>query len=305
MEWDTFENHYVNVENVHGNTIKSRYWDLKKGSDYVGTILFLHGIGNSIEICTPLVKPLLELGYRFLAVDFPGHGKTELCKDKNLYTNEGFPTFAYQFIKSIGLSTPVTLLVHSLGGIAATRLTASHPEIVNKLIMIGPGGFSKDVVFKFRLGSVPGLGRLAMTDYLLDRTVDKRTRNLPQSEYMNPEFIRLDAQYLKNTKGLAVRWLLGNEIRLFTGYPGYLNAELLKHVSTPTLLIWGMHDETIPVGDSKNALAGISNSRLVIFDDAGHRPHVSHTQEVVDYISEFIRNGKLAEEDKLGKTIHK
>ena len=126
------------------------------------TILFLHGIGDSLEMCISTIKHFIP-HYRFIAVDFPGHGKTTLVHDKSVYTSEGYTLFVDRFINALKLSAPIYIFSHSMGGIAATRFTYAYPDLVKKLVLFAPAGYGHDMAFKFRLVTIFPFGELSFS----------------------------------------------------------------------------------------------------------------------------------------------
>jgi hypothetical protein len=56
----------------------------------------------------------------------------------------------------------------------------------------------------------------------------------------------------------------------------------------PTLLRWDAHDAIIPVEHAYLAAASIPESRLEVFDDAGHFPHHSDPGRFVAVVRSFL-----------------
>jgi surfactin synthase thioesterase subunit len=69
-----------------------------------------------------------------------------------------------------------------------------------------------------------------------------------------------------------------------------VQADELRRLTTPTLLIWGDHD---PVGtvDAARSVAGlIPDARLEVLP-GGHVPYLGNPERVSDLLSEFVRVG--------------
>jgi pimeloyl-ACP methyl ester carboxylesterase len=64
--------------------------------------------------------------------------------------------------------------------------------------------------------------------------------------------------------------------------------KILDKIQTPTLIIWGAHDETTPLADGELMHAGIRNSRMVVIPDARHSPHITHIQQMADLIAKEL-----------------
>jgi pimeloyl-ACP methyl ester carboxylesterase len=68
----------------------------------------------------------------------------------------------------------------------------------------------------------------------------------------------------------------------------------LNNLRTPTLLLWGKYDFTVPIGVANDAINHLSSSykKLVIFSHSGHRPIQSEPEIVQAEISSFIEQFK-------------
>jgi hypothetical protein len=56
----------------------------------------------------------------------------------------------------------------------------------------------------------------------------------------------------------------------------------------PTLIVWGARDSLIPVSHAVAAHEVIPESRLEIFEDAGHFPHCETPERFVEAVVDFI-----------------
>ncbi|TFH23573.1 MAG: alpha/beta fold hydrolase [Myxococcales bacterium] len=69
-----------------------------------------------------------------------------------------------------------------------------------------------------------------------------------------------------------------------------VNAADRLHLTSqvPTLIVWGGCDAIIPVRHAHAAHDAIENSRLEIFEDAGHYPHCEDPGRFAELLTEFI-----------------
>ena len=58
----------------------------------------------------------------------------------------------------------------------------------------------------------------------------------------------------------------------------------------PTLIVWGRRDHIIPPGHADAAHEAIPGSRLVIFERAGHFPHVEEPAAFVEAVTDFVES---------------
>jgi pimeloyl-ACP methyl ester carboxylesterase len=66
------------------------------------------------------------------------------------------------------------------------------------------------------------------------------------------------------------------------------NDRLYLASRVPTLIMWGRRDRIIPVSHATVAHEAIPGSRLVIFDESGHFPHVEEAARFVEVLVDFI-----------------
>jgi len=59
-------------------------------------------------------------------------------------------------------------------------------------------------------------------------------------------------------------------IRLMRHREGDLSQQELKKIDTPSILIWGREDKSVPLVIAERLKSDLSNSRLVVVDNAGH-----------------------------------
>ena len=65
----------------------------------------------------------------------------------------------------------------------------------------------------------------------------------------------------------------------------------------PFLLVWGERDSIIPVEHGLSAHALVPSSRLELFEEAGHFPHLDEPQRFIDVLLDFIESTDPADLD--------
>lgn len=97
------------------------------------TLLMLHDIGGSHLAFAPQVEHFAMAGWRAVAWDMPGYGRSAPVEPYN------FKALAQSCAALIdALRVPaVTLLGHGTGGMVAQELLARRPELVERLILCG------------------------------------------------------------------------------------------------------------------------------------------------------------------------
>jgi pimeloyl-ACP methyl ester carboxylesterase len=129
-------------------------------NDQCSPILCLHGWLDNAASFTPLAAHLPTLP--LLALDFPGHGySSHRSADAHYY----FFDWVHDLVTLCRQQqwSKLTVIGHSMGGMVATALAASFPELVGKLILIDSLGFitndESEVPAQLRLGIESRLAR--------------------------------------------------------------------------------------------------------------------------------------------------
>ena len=104
-------------------------------------ILLIHGFASHVDmnwISTGWVKHLVDAGYRVLALDNRGHGKSDKLYDPALYSTEIMANDAYNLLNHLKISK-AHVVGYSMGARVAAVLALEHPYRVGKLILGGLG----------------------------------------------------------------------------------------------------------------------------------------------------------------------
>ena len=66
--------------------------------------------------------------------------------------------------------------------------------------------------------------------------------------------------------------------------------EDLKNIRTQILLIWGSEDAITPLKSGKVYAEKLSNARLEIIQGAKHGLHKTHTMDIINLVSPFLKS---------------
>ncbi|RJE25253.1 fumarylacetoacetate hydrolase [Aspergillus sclerotialis] len=113
------------------------YKSLGKGKN---SVVFVHGLGGSMEFFLPFIKSLgLKDSHQLHLADLEGHGLSPTSPLSSV-TIESLAEDLAGIVELASLSPGLetTLVAHSMGCLVAMRFAIQHPEKVHKLILIGP-----------------------------------------------------------------------------------------------------------------------------------------------------------------------
>ena len=107
-----------------------------EGPGNAGTFLLLHGEPTWSYLYRRMIPPLVEAGYRVVAPDLIGFGRSDKPTDRAAYTYAGHVAWLTEFVG--GLDRPATglqLFVQDWGGLLGLRMAAEHPDWFDRVVI--------------------------------------------------------------------------------------------------------------------------------------------------------------------------
>ncbi len=202
-------------------------------------LVLIHGIGGSVNWWENNL-PAFTQHFRTYALDLPGFGRS--WRMRRVYSIERLADYVRQWLDLVGLER-VALLGHSLGGQVATRLAATTPQRVERLILAAPSGLWPTQ--RERLNWFVKAPRVKVP--------------LQQVLTIASGTMRTDALALLYSLNAIV--LDGKQASLS-----------LQSLQTPTLVVWGTADSVLPplLGPRIAALITKAPVRLGYIEDGTH-----------------------------------
>jgi pimeloyl-ACP methyl ester carboxylesterase len=118
---------------VEVDGLKVRYLEAGAGP----AVVMLHGasLGSSGEVFEAAMDPLREAGYRAIAYDQPGYGRTDNPRDS---TSSYRSAFIPKLLDALHFDQ-ATLVGHSQAGLFAVQNALTHPERVSAVVIVATG----------------------------------------------------------------------------------------------------------------------------------------------------------------------
>jgi 2-hydroxy-6-oxonona-2,4-dienedioate hydrolase len=259
--------------------VRIRYVD--KNTNASGhPVIFIHGLGGSIESWDSNIRQLISSKLRIIALDLPGFGFSD--KSKIRYSIKFYANFITTFLEAIGVGRKVTLVGSSLGGQIAAEIAINKSEIVSKLVLISPAGATPKS-FK----GTPSLRKyVRITRAKSSKEIKKILSSLDNTK-VEDSYANAIYRILSTPEAQAAFVSALNESSRAPRFTKYI-----ANTNLAVLLIWGKEDKIIPV---KYAIPffNIPNCRLLIIERCGHRPHVEKPElfnrVVYDFVCERIQ----------------
>lgn len=130
-----FRPRYVEVPADAGRSLRVHYVDEGSGE----TVLLLHGEPSWSYLYRKVIPILVDAGYRAVAPDLIGFGRSDKIADRNEYTFARHVEWTSAALDAIGLDGGVTLFGQDWGSLIGLRLVGEQPERFAR-VAIGNGG---------------------------------------------------------------------------------------------------------------------------------------------------------------------
>jgi pimeloyl-ACP methyl ester carboxylesterase len=245
---------------------------------YGGTpILLLPGFDSSVLEFRRLL-PQLARQQQTWAIDLLGFGFTERPALAP-YTPAAIKTHLYAAWQTL-IGEPVILVGASMGGAAAIDFTLTYPEAVAQLVLLDSAGFAAGPAIGRFL--IPPIGYLA-TEFLRQPRV---RRQVSFSAYADPSLVTPDAECCGALHLQLPGWRAA--LIAFTQSGGYnFLSDRIRHLTRPTLIIWGDRDQILGTQDAERFRAAIATSQLTWIPNCGHVPHLEQPDATAEAILQF------------------
>jgi pimeloyl-ACP methyl ester carboxylesterase len=258
-------------------------------------LLLLHGIGDSSATWSGLL-PLLAEHFTVIAPDLLGHGASD--RPRADYSVAAYANGMRDLLALLEVDR-VTIIGHSLGGGIAMQMSYQFPELVERLILVAPGGVGPEIHALLRLATLPGAPALIP---LVNNGVTRIAARLAVRalSVISPA-VATDADDIFATMAAMAdggsRSAFCRTLRSAADLRGQAVTILDRCYladSIPTLLVWGAHDPVLPVAHAYIAAAAMPSARLEVFRRAGHFPHHTDPVRFLETVMEFVGATKPA-----------
>lgn len=250
---------------------------LDEGSGPV--VLWLHGSGPGASGFSNFkgnYPQFAAAGFRNLVVDLPGFGRSDKPEDAQ-YNLEFFVSAISGFLKAVGIKR-CTLLGNSLGGAIALGLALAEPELVDKLILMAPGGVEdRETYFK-----MVGIQRMVELYNAGPLGIEQMRRIMSLQLFDSSQ---LDDKLLAERVAVAVH----QPRNLFTTMLVPNMTERLEELQVPILGFWGTDDNFNPPSGALKVLQHAPDARFIMLNRCGHWVQVEHRELFNQSCVEFLR----------------
>jgi pimeloyl-ACP methyl ester carboxylesterase len=250
-------------------------------------IVLLHATASSLHSFEAWAVELARTR-RVIRVDLPGAGLTGPFRGEwsaTDYRGDTYARFLIELLDALALQR-VALVGSSLGGEIAWRTAVQAPQRVSRLVLMaatGPAYRPLQEPLAFRLAPWPLANRLS--EWVLPQALVARSL---QQVFADPS--RLTPALVERTRALALRE--GNRAalrhRLQQRQLDTADAERLRTLKLPVLLLWGREDRLVQPAVAAQFQTLLPHARLVLLDGLGHLPHEEQPAAALAPVQAFL-----------------
>lgn len=200
--------------------------------------MFLHGYLADRNSFYQQIK-FFERDFEVFAPDFKGFG--ENTQMEYPYSLDDYVQDLKEYMYKNAITQP-HVVAHSFGGRVALKSASMNEQIFDKLVLTGCAGMKPKVTLK-------KIAKKTAFSLLKTFVPKQKLKKFYSSDYlaldsvMKQSFIKIVSEHLDKE---------------------------LANIKNPTLLIFGNRDKQTPIYMAERLKKGIKDSKLIIFENAGH-----------------------------------
>jgi 4,5:9,10-diseco-3-hydroxy-5,9,17-trioxoandrosta-1(10),2-diene-4-oate hydrolase len=250
----------------------------------VGTgpaLVFLHGSGPGASGWSNFIgnaEVFAAAGFQCVLVDNLGYGLSS--KPDLDYGMDVIAAGTVAVLDQLGIEV-CTLVGNSHGGAQAMWLVLNHPERVERLILMAPGGLETRETYM----SMRGIRSMMRCIYGPEGITLAGMQKVFEKQLFDtscvPEGVVQQRYELSLTQPTRVfRTLAVPDL-----------SERLGEITCPTLALWGVNDLFCPVSGAEKLATGIPNCRVTVFSQCGHWVMVEKRAAFDRLVLDFLNHG--------------
>lgn len=249
---------------IRANDLNVYYFERGQGVP----IVFVHGNWSTSLSWQPTIE-LLPDGYRAIAYDLRGRGKTE--GPDNGYTMPELAADLLGFADALGL-TKFHLVAHSLGSGIGLQFALEHPERLYSLLVVAPAW-------------VDGMPEAYNVPAAQQALKDNKAIFAQAYKAMMPTLA--DETFFQQLADEGHEQRIEATMRNLPALVDWRPGDSLRGIPVPTLVVSGAMDVLTGGANAERAAAALGTAQVVM-QGVGHSPNIEAPREFVDVLIDFI-----------------
>jgi pimeloyl-ACP methyl ester carboxylesterase len=251
-------------------------------------VVFVHGFFMPSFIWDANFYVFADSGFNVLRYDNYGRGYSD--RPETEYSTDLYTEQLYELLMKMDVNTPVDLIGSSHGGLIVMAFTEKYPEMVRKVVLVNPAGFTysdSEIEFGrfiYSLVSAVGIPKIIMNEDTLTGFYEyiKEKRNIEESA--------LNSNFERAVEQLKYKGLRNSVYSFVNNFEGHVKDiyENVAKMDKDILLVWGEKDLGIPISTANAIIDTIPEINYIFLPEDGHTPHVSNPDEFNRIVINFL-----------------
>ena len=248
------------------------------GSGERGVVLFVHGSGPGASGWSNFKGNypfLAEHGYRTIVPDTMGYGYSTKPEDGAFSLSDVAAQYK-GLLDTLGIES-ATIIGNSQGGAIAITMALDYPELVEKLVLMAPGGLEARETY-MEMEGIKAMIRVLYKEGISKETMRKVfTLQLFDESKITDEIIEERYQVaMTQHKDNIARIRVANQ------------EDRLSEIQCPVLCFWGANDKFCPSTGATKIAERCTHSRTLLISQCGHWVMVEHEKLFNDLTLSFL-----------------
>ena len=249
-------------------------------------VVLVHGTPSHSYIWREVIPPLESEGYRLLAFDLLGYGRSERPLDRD--TSVAAQARILERLLDFWGVEQADIVGHDIGGATAMIFTVSKPERVGRLLLIDTVSYDSwpsETWQKIIRDHLHEYHRMTLEEFR-QMMVRQLTMTVCCKERMSKDVLEAYLAPLAGEMGKAS--FFTHQVNHYDSHYTEEITKDLKDLTVPVRILWGAEDEWQPVSYAKRLARDIPGAGLSIIPEAGHFVMEDAPEKVVTEIRDFL-----------------
>jgi pimeloyl-ACP methyl ester carboxylesterase len=258
-------------------------------------LVLLHGLGDEADTWRNLLPGLVQAGYRCIAPDLPGFGRSSWQGQISLSVHAEAVLALLRESGAASPERPAVVIGSSMGAIVAELIGFERPDLVQALALIDgcfplAGGIDRGLL----LQALPFAGRRFYRSFRENpdaawESLRPFYHDLDALDEADKAFLRERVIARVNSEGQERAYfasLRSMDALFLFGKPGFSRS--LRAFSGRALLLWGEADQVFPPEKAAAFRGLLPGASFQVIAGAGHLPHQEKPAETAAELLRFL-----------------
>jgi haloalkane dehalogenase len=252
-------------------------------------VVFLHGEPTWSFLWRKVIPPVLEAGYRCIAPDLPGFGRSDKPTDIEWYTYDRHTAAITALFEDLDVRG-ATLVVHDWGGPIGLRLAVEQADRIERIVILDTGLFTGHQ--KMTNAWIAFRDFVARTD---DLPVGFLVRGACHQDPGDAVIAAYEAPFSDPASKAGARafpLILPTTPEAPGAAAGQRVLETLRDDQRPKLVLWADSDPVLPLSTGRRFAQALGTEVDHVIEGAGHFLQEDAGPQIGELIADWLRAGQ-------------